>query len=542
MKVINNIIILFLVACSLFLMSCEDDFLQRDSNTQYNQDNYYQSEADFRAATAPLYNRVWFFFHEKFSYGVGDSRGNNLYHGFEDWSNHHSDFRTTPTTKDLDSGWNSLYGVVQQSNNVIKGIESSDVDNEIKAAYIAEARFMRGLAYWYLTSLWGDVIISTDAAELVNNPIVNTNPQVDVYEFAIRDMEYAAKYLPTVPVDNGRVSTYSAYAMLSRFYLAYSGLIGETSRDQTYLDMAKKAAEVVINESSFELLDDYEDLFKLEYNNNPESIFALQWVPNSSYGVGNRQQIFTAANAEITGGDAYGQWALATYDMLTEYESNDQRRRATWMADDDFYDYMNISNGGYTHTTNNNPDRINVKKLVVGSSRDYAEVTPGNSAVNTYMMRLAEVYLNYAEAVLGNDENTTDATALMYVNDIRYRAGLADLTELNYEAIRHERRVEFCLEGLYWYDLLSRSYYRPGEVLSYIESQDRGRIPSFTYDIDTNTPTLDDGPVGERVLGPINENVFRLPYTDDDSIKNPLLNADPVPYEFTEPRITDLFN
>jgi hypothetical protein len=36
--------------------------------------------------------------------------------------------------------------------------------------------------------------------------------------------------------------------------------------------------------------------------------------------------------------------------------------------------------------------------------------------INTYMMRLAEVYLIYAEAVLGNNATTSDETALDYFN------------------------------------------------------------------------------------------------------------------------------
>src|SRR5690606_40353802 len=56
-----------------------------------------------------------------------------------------------------------------------------------------------------------------------------------------------------------------------------------------------------------------------------------------------------------------------------------------------------------------------------------------NSGLNTYMLRLGEVYLNYAEAVLGNNASTSDPTALMYVNRLRERAGLQPKTTLTFE-------------------------------------------------------------------------------------------------------------
>lgn len=89
--------------------------------------------------------------------------------------------------------------MIGQSNNTINNIrdKAKNVTAEQRHEAIAEARFMRGTAYWYLASLWGDAIIVTDNAKLVTNPIVPKNPRIDVMEFAIRDLEYAAKdHLP----------------------------------------------------------------------------------------------------------------------------------------------------------------------------------------------------------------------------------------------------------------------------------------------------------------------------------------------------------
>ena len=432
-----------IIALPFVWTSCSD-LLDVEPNDVITKENFYKSESDFQAATGPLYNKVWFDFNDKFYYGLGDGRANNLYAPYSDYVYPFTDLSETGLTGPLVSAWASLYNVVQQSNNVIIGISDSDVKETIKNKYIAEARFMRGTAYWYLASLWGNVIISTDPKDLVKNPIVNTNPTKDVYEFAIRDLEYAAKYLPETAGQAGRLTKYSAYGMLSRVYLSFSGISDNPNsgtRNQAYLDLAKKAAEKVITQGPYKLMAKYEDLYKIENNNNLESMFALQWVPNGDYGVTNTQQAYFALGSDITGDDTgWGYWTRASYNVLQEYETKDLRRRSTWMADDDFYPEINKSNGGYTVDHTN--DFLTVKKGVVGSTKDNASISRMNSSLNTYMLRFGEVILNYAEATLGNNASTTDGMAIAGVNALRLRAGLDAKTTLTYADIIHERRVE----------------------------------------------------------------------------------------------------
>lgn len=539
----KNIKYTVIALCALFLASC-DDFLNTTPNDVITGENFYKTEDDFKAATAPLYNIVWFDFNDKFYYGLGDGRGGNMYAPYSDYIYPFSDLTETGLTGPLVSAWRSFYNVIQQSNRVINGISGSPVDENIRKPYIAEARFMRGVAYWYLASLWGNVIISEDPNILVKNPIVNANPRKDVYEFAMRDLEYAAKHLPNAAAQAGRLTKYSAYAMLSRVYLAYSGLSDNPNsgtRNTEYLELAKKAAEEVIGKSSYKLADTYAELFTIEKNNNPESIFALQWVSTGEYGVGNTQQAYFACGSEITGDDAaWGYWTRATYNVLTEYEKTDVRRKATWMGSGDYYAEISKKTGGYTY--DKTTQACNVKKGVVGSKDDNPKIKRMSSALNTYMIRLAEVYLNYAEAVLGNNTSTSDENALLCVNALRKRGGVPTKSSLTYEDIRRERRVEFCMEGLYWYDLVARSYYKQQEVLNYITAQNRGVITPFIYDAATNTPNIDDTrDPGTRPIGRIDANIFLLPISESELVQNPLLKEDPVPYEFKEERITDLF-
>ncbi|RXM44248.1 RagB/SusD family nutrient uptake outer membrane protein [Flavobacterium sp. YO64] len=532
-----------IIALPFVWTSCSD-ILDVEPNDVITKENFYKTESDFQAATGPLYNKVWFDFNDKFYYGLGDGRAANMYAPFSDYVYPFTDLTETGLTGPLVSAWASLYNVVQQSNNVIIGISGSPLSDAVKNKYIAEARFMRGTAYWYLASLWGDVIISTDPRELVKNPIVNKNPMKDVYEFSMRDLEFAAKYLPETAGQAGRLTKYSAFGMLSRVYLSFSGVSDNPNsgtRNQTYLDLAKKAAEKVISSGPYSLMTNYEDLFMIDNNNNTESMFALQWVPNGDYGVNNTQQAYFALGSDITGDDAaWGYWTRASYNVLQEYESKDLRRKATFMGNKDHYAEINKANGGYTVDHGN--DFLTIKKGVVGSTKDNSKITRMNSALNTYMLRLAEVYLNYAEAVLGNNATTADATALMEVNKLRTRAGLDPKTTLTYADIIHERRVELCMEGQYWYDLVRRAYYKQQEVINYVTAQNRGTITPILYDTATNKVTVDASKsTSPRAIGVIDATIFTLPYPESELVQNPLLRENPVPYQFTEEKIKDLF-
>lgn len=543
-----------LALASSFALAACSDFLEVSPKDSVTGENFYKSEDDFKAATAPLYSKVWFDFNDKFYYGLGDGRGFNLYAPYSDYIYPFTDLLESSLTGPLVSAWGSFYNVIQQSNKVIIGIESSSVDAGKKAPYIGEARFMRGVAYWYLASLWGDAIICTDPSVLVKNPIVNTNPRADVMEFAIRDLEYAAMYMPEKATQEGRLTCYSAYGMLARVYLSMAGLTTEGvysgtnavtdfnrgTRNTYYLNLAKKAAQMAIEKGPYELMDNYADLFTIENNNNIESMFALQWVPNGDYGLTNTQQAYFACGSEITGDDAaWGYWTRAQPDVIWEYEKGDTRRKATWMAYGDHYEEISKATGGFVYEKTT--QALNVKKGVVGSTKDNSKITRMNSSLNTPMLRLAEVYLSYAEAALGNSASTTDETALAYLNAVRKRAGLEKVDAVTYEALRHERRMELCMEGQYWYDLVRRAYYKQQEVINYITGQKRDVNIPVLWDQDTQTLSLDASRTeSKRAAGTADAKIFRLPYPEAEATSNPLLREAPVPYVFTESTI-DLF-
>lgn len=562
------------------MSSCAESFLDQENTTNIGLDNFFDNDDAVDQAIYPLYNFVWSSFNDKLYYSMGDGRSNNI---TAQWSNYikvYTNLNETSLAEGLADGWNALYSVVAQSNNVINAIKersTAGVSEAAKTRGIAEARFMRGVANWYLASLWGNSILYENTSAMVGNYVVPTNPRTDVMEYAIRDLEYAAKYLPVTSPAAGRVNKYTAYGMLSRVYLSMAGLTTEGeyngsnvatdfnrgTRNPYYLDLAKKAALKVINESSYKLMDNYGDLFEIDNNNCQEDMFQLQWIVGSTdaVGWGCNQGItaFFGWSTMVAEGTNWGGATCCSWDLFCEFNgidvttgqarwepetSQSSRRHYCVASYGDYYPNLYKSGGGYTYgvTESASTNGANIKKYVVGTTKDDSRVYKQSSAINTHMLRLAEVYLNLAEAIMGNDASTTDATALLYFNKVRERAGVPAVKSLDYETLRHERRLEFAFEGRYWYDLVNRAYYRQSEVVNYMNNQDRNR--TYKYDSAEGAYVKSENP-GAGVATATSASML-LPYPDSDQNINGYLKnvgAETKPYEFGEREVTvsDLF-
>lgn len=555
-----------LLSAGLGLTSCAEDFLDQENTTNINAETFFNSDEAISEAVFPLYNHVWNNFNDQAYYGMGDGKANNITAQYSNYIYPYTNFNENGLSEGLFQAWGSLYSVVAQANNTINNIEersTSNVSEEAKTHGIAEARFMRGLAYWYIASLWGDAIIYPNTSDMVNNYVVPANPRADVMEFAIRDLEYAAVNLPATSPATGRINKYTAYGMLSRVYLSMAGLTTEGrydgtnvatdfnrgTRNEYYLDLARRAAMKVITESNFRLMEKYGDLFKIENNNCQEDMFQLQWLQGSTdaIGWGANQTIstFFGWSTMVCDGTNWGGATYCSYDLFVEYEPNDLRKHESVASYGEYYPELNTKGGGYTYgiTEDAATQGANIKKYVVGTIDDNGVSYKQSSGINTHMLRLAEVYLNLAEAILGNNQSTSDETALYYFNAVRTRAGLAPKTSISYEDLRHERRVELAFEGQYWYDLVRRAYYHQQEVVNYLNSQNRN---ASYYDATTHEYKLPDDwtGVGPGVATATVRNL-KLPYPDTDVNRNPYLQSDgngnlqTVVYEFGEREVTD---
>ncbi|MGL1885776.1 MAG: RagB/SusD family nutrient uptake outer membrane protein [Reichenbachiella sp.] len=569
----KNYILVVLLSVMGLLASCSEEFLDRPPKDRLVDAGFYSSDEQILAATAPLYSAVWKDYIDKSNFKLGDIRGGSL---FRAWGDRDMvEFNVTAVSDASQTAYRSFYIVVGQSNLAINNINTyagSGVSAKIKNHTLGEAHFMRATAYSHLVMNFGAVPIIENNLEHLNNPQLPRNNVEDVWRFVREDYEFAAANLTEEALSEGRLTKWSALGMLARTHLTLAGLDGSPGgRDQAHLNNAMAYADSVITMSGKSLLIDYENLFLYPYDNGNESLFELQWVyapsgSNTSYEASNTMisQITysndIAANGDGWGGDLSASWwMLSLYDGLMEDDgatagfTSDDRLKATFMLpgftypeitqrakDDDGNDITQglvFDQPGVDDTQS----FASIKKYVVGNANDLdGQVEAQRYPNNTYMLRLAEMYLTYTEASLGNDATTTDAKTLAYFNAVHMRAGLQEFGDdasevLTWDVIFEERVKEFAMESMTWYDLVRLHYYDPNEAYDIINGQDRGL---FVINPDqwpnpqgwTFTKTDVDG-FRNAVATSGN---FLIPIPASEMSQSPSLGGEPVPYDFGE--------
>ncbi len=539
-----------------FIYGCSDTFLERPPKDTIVDASFFKDDDQVLAGTALLYNQVWFDYNDKASYNLGDFRGGTAYSAWNDRNN--VEFNTTANTSDNGAAWRAFFNVVGQSNTVIQNINryaGEEVSDDVKKMAIAEARFMRSLAYRFLVMNWGPVPIIENNLTLLSDTTKTRNTEASVWKYITIEMRAAAKGLPTTPVLEGRLTKWSAEAMLARFYLTRAG-VGSTdgNRNQVFLDSAKYFAKQVIDESGASLLNNYEDLFKYPYDNNAESLFSLQWFysgPNT-WGTQNSTPAYLAYSPDIANGDGWGgdkgasYWMLSLYQgLMTNGNTLDQRLKATFMLPGAHYPEISqsqVDENGNSYEQEliypNNTSDVSfaaVKKYVTGKAKDVdGQAASQRYGNDTYMIRLAEMYLIYAEAVLGNNASTTDALALEYFNKVHRRAGLPEFEDpLTFDDIFKERMIEFAMEGMSWYDFVRLHYFNPNKAYEILSNQDRGLfgiVPNQFPDPTSWTITKTSWDNNRTFVA--NSGNFLIPIPATEMSQAPNLAKEPVEYDF----------
>jgi starch-binding outer membrane protein, SusD/RagB family len=521
MKTIYKAIITFLFAI-VVVTGCKKSFLDRPSLSQISADNFYKTTADLRLATAGLYGGSPWWQWNTNSVLLGDVMSGNIITQWWGDAVQLNTFSITGQNAIMTSGWTGLFNVVAQSNATINAIKTkapSSIPVNDKNAAIAEARFIRAVAYYNLAMYWGPVPIIEDNTKLIDSPLVRRNILTDVYRFVASDLTYAAINLPGTDAP-GRVTKWSAQGMLGKVYLTMAGVDQSAgTRNQAYLDSAKKYAGNVCKTSGLSLLSNYANVFKSQYNDNPESLFALQWAPGVGYGFGNMFLTWSPSSEITPFNQQSWLYVQPTYDLYQLYTLADSvRRKANFMLPGDHYPELNAAGGGYT------AGAATMKKHIIGTQADNNSptMTMTSSIEHNAQLRLADVYLVYAEAILGNNANTTDADALLYFNKVRQRAGVAAAPMLTIDTLMRERRVELAYEGHFWCDLVRLSYYNPQKAVNDLNAQQR---VTFNYSSGIATP---NGPIGS--ITPATPATFTLQVPSAELTANPKLAEPPVPY------------
>lgn len=561
----------FLAAVTLVVLAgCSQDFLEYVPEDQATVASWYRDASEIRRATASLYGRVWWSVNDQFSWLAGDVMAGDMHHNW-DAEGQFFYMSFNESNQYLNQGWQGMYDIISFANLIIDDMPTIargyGVSDAVINAGLGEARFMRGIAYFLLVEYWGEAPIIERPAEKVSagNLLLPKNTTSSLYEFARRDFVFAAENLPSTDAP-GRVTAWAAKGMLAKLHLclAQRSVGGSAIGSPNDFTLAANYAADVINNSGLSLFSDYEAMFTVENEHNPEILFAPQLI-NGGWGFGSSRQARFARSTLVTGdATAWGSGKCVTLSLQNAVTLNaaggtDKRRKAIYMQNGDAYNYIATEEGGYTYQIVNRdgdgvtiegvtPTLTSLKKHVIGNDIDNGgfAITNQDSPFDIYYLRLADVYLLYAEALMGSSNQLAAGPGLDALNAVRQRAGLAARTTVTYEQLFNERRIELALEAQSWLDIKRRFYRNGQDAIDYLNAQ---RRTDRYYRID-DSDALENEISGYEVVpaggistsGEVNsdpvviftESRMRLPIPANQVVINPLLRAsqEPVEYEF----------
>lgn len=297
-----------------------------------------------------------------------------------------------------------LYRSILSANIVIEG--SDDLTE------VAEAQFVRALAYFKLVKVFGGVTINLDDAPSTSDQSILVRSSVaEVYAQIITDLDDAIAVLDNTQMSSNRASEVAAQGLLGKVYMQMKNY----SDAETVLEAAISGAAG----AGISLQTNYADVFSSEWNE--EILF--------STGLSSSIEIDLYSDDNFTvwygGGNTKADEIPVNMDLIDAFDvAGDTVRKA--------YSIDTVNQYG--------------TKYAGAADQDWIE------------LRLADVILLYAEAL--NENGTAAATVLPLLDDIRTRAGLTSLTgtitsqDDVREAIATERRLELAFEGQRWFDLV----------------------------------------------------------------------------------------
>ena len=326
-----------------------------------------------------------------------------------------------------------LAQTVSFANSFIDANQDSQFE-EMRKYGVAEARFIRAYAYYYLMDFFGDTPIVTKVKEKLEENDQKSRAEVFAFiESELKAIESDLKAPKTN--DYGRVDKAAAWALLSRLYLNAKIYTGQ----ERYAD-CMTYAEKVIN-SGYTLTSNYKNLFLADNDTNGaqnENIFTANFDGlRSQTWAGTTFLVHAAIGGDMNAssfGVSDGWSGIRTTKALVQKfddgvgnpPSSWTDKRAMFFTNGQEYEINDITKfaQGYAVTKYKNV-----------TSAGVAGKDPGAKFVDTdlALIRLAEMYLNYAEAVIrsANSSNITDAqesAAYQYINRLRARAGASAIS------------------------------------------------------------------------------------------------------------------
>lgn len=432
----------------LILAGCSKDFLKVPPQAEKPVTQFWQSQDDATAAVNAMYanTRGWTFVSfapmAVESLGSDDAvTGSDPTDGSVAFMSQFDNFTVTSTNRELPDFWNGMYQEVNYCNQVIDNIPKISMDATLQARYIAEAKFLRAFSYFRLVRAFGDVPLRLHLPQNSSEYNIPRTPRDQVWAAIEQDLTDAEAVLPPTYAgpDVGRATKGAAMALHAKVALY----------QKKWTDVLNYTNQV-IQSGLYSLVPDFEKQYRVENENNSESIYEIQctYLPNNS-GASNCQYSQIQQPRGGFDGNGWG-YNVPTQDLVDAFEVNDPRLNGTIL-----FRGSTSAEGDLIPLTAANP------------MYNYKSYTPfalyvndnGGSDQNVRVLRYSDVLLMNAEA---NNElgNTTDALASL--EKVRKRARdfavghgapantLPQITTTDQATLRkdiyHERRVELAMD------------------------------------------------------------------------------------------------
>jgi starch-binding outer membrane protein, SusD/RagB family len=486
MKKIN----IFLVVLGIgVLFSCQD-FLEKEPLGSETDQNYFNSETNAVLAINGIYDVLsWdegpgnfgVYVPHNYEFFYGDILSDDAAKGST-----RSDFpelaelegwRATATNGSVYGTWHNNFTGIARANTAILNLPDATIDEELKNRLLGEAKFLRAYFYFYQVRLFGGVPKFEEPVKPSEFGSVPRATIAEIYDLIERDLSDAIELLPAksayAAADLGRATKGAAQAYMARAIMYQIGT--DNTHGHTWEEV-KKYANDVISSGEYALHPNYAELFEDEGENGVESIFEVQNLETTdewgAIKTGSTANIFQ--NNRSTWGWGFNN---PTQDLVDEFEAGDPRKACTVYTDGDV---VLGAVQSVVYPDDNETGYLNRKAALVKPATTKA------AGQNQRKMRYADVLLMNAEASYHTNDEPTARIMLNLIRDRArvstkpkgavegtltyepYGAGeLPDLLSITalvtgdalLEAIYHERRVEFAMEGLRFWDQVRTGRY-----------------------------------------------------------------------------------
>lgn len=464
-------VLAFILATSL--LSCSKSNLTQLAPDQLTTDNYWISKDKALSGLAAAYSQLesftgWDnyvearsvreFYREDYIVPGEDA------YNYSWWMDHYN-FAFTSGNYAIDLLWRDNYRGINLTNQVLEGIEkipAGGIDAADKKQIIAEAKFLRAYYHFKLLTNFDKIVLRDKVPVSEADLAKGLSERKDAYDMIVADLSAAEPDLPLKSerpaAELGRITKGAAQAYIGKVNLYRAS--EEPANAAAYYTNTVNSLKNVINSSQYQVDPDFLSMFNGNTRNGVESVFELQQTADASNGAYYRSFLSDWVAASDLGG--YGE-IYGTQRLLTEMKK-EGKVAAGGMYDPRSYGTVYFEDSYFNDATN---PRVygDTYKNVFGNGnnivafRKWIPPTPDrigrSNAINVPLMRYADVLLLYAEAL---NESGKPADAVPVINGLRKERGNMPALNISskqdvFNALVHERVMEFTLEGSRFYDL-----------------------------------------------------------------------------------------